>query len=366
VTVTTISGGNPDLRSSSRRVTRLGVTLKPWSDKDLTLIGTYTKQDTRNPIQSFPSPTAAIEAAFPDRFTRDAAGDLTRLDARPINFARAVSEQFRWGINFSRPIKSKVQKELEAFRAGTGPNPFAGMRFPGGGGRFGGARASADGAPPSPGAEGAPPPPPPGADGAPPPPPPGADGPPPGGGGGRGFGGGGGRGFGGGGRGGQGGGRIQFALYHTWHLTERVTVANGGPLLDLLNGDATGSSGGQPRHEFEAQAGYSNNGIGVRLSADYATGTRVNGGTSANPQTLRFSGLATANLRLFADLGQQLKLVKAHPWVRGARVTLSVDNILNTRQTVRDAAGVTPISYQPDYLDPLGRTVRLSLRKLFF
>ncbi|AIT07507.1 TonB-dependent receptor [Sphingomonas taxi] len=365
VTVTTISGGNPDLRSSSRRVTRLGVTLKPWSDKDLTLIGTYTKQDTRNPIQSFPSPTAAIEAAFPDRFTRDAAGDLTRLDARPINFARAVSEQFRWGINFSRPIKSKVQKELEAFRAGTGPNPFAGMRFPGGGGRFGGARASADGAPPSPGAEGAPPPPSPGADGA-PPPPPGADGPPPGGGGGRGFGGGGGRGFGGGGRGGQGGGRIQFALYHTWHLTERVTVANGGPLLDLLNGDATGSSGGQPRHEFEAQAGYSNNGIGVRLSADYATGTRVNGGTSANPQTLRFSGLATANLRLFADLGQQLKLVKAHPWVRGARVTLSVDNILNTRQTVRDAAGVTPISYQPDYLDPLGRTVRLSLRKLFF
>ena len=369
VTVTTLTGGNPGLRSSSRRVTRLGLTLKPWSKTDLTLIANYTKQDTRNPIQSFPSPSAAIEAAFPTRFTRDADGDLTRLDTRGINFARAESEEFRWGFNFSRPIKSKVQKELEAFRAGTGPNPFAGMRFPGGGRRGGGAGGAGADAPPPPGDAPPPPPgdapPPPPAGDAPPPPPPGDRGP------GGGFGGpGGGRGFGGGGfgggRGGQGGGRMQFALYHTWHLSERVTVADGGPVLDLLNGDATGQSGGQPRHEFEAQAGYSNNGIGVRLSANYVTGTRVNGGTTANPQTLDFSGLGTADIRLFADLGQQLSLVKAHPWVRGARVTFSVSNVFNSRQRVRDAAGVTPISYQPDYLDSLGRTVRLSFRKLFF
>lgn len=375
VTVTTLSGGNPNLRSSDRRVTRLAFNLKPWSAKDLTLTVNYTKQDTRNPIQGFPSPTAAIEAAFPDRFTR-MNGTLMRLDTRPINFARAESEEIRWGINFSRPIKSKIQKQLEAFRAGTGPNPFAGMRFPGANGRPGGGQGEgrreggqADGATPPTGDR----------------PPQGdmaarGDAPPPGGaasgeGGGRSFGGqgggaGGGRGFGGGGfgggRGGAGGGRIQFALYHTWHLVERVTVANGGPVLDLLNGDATGSSGGQPRHEFEGQAGYSNNGIGVRLSANYATGTEVNGGTIANTQNLRFSGLATANLRLFADLSQQLGLVKAHPWVRGARVTFSVDNVFNSRQRVRDAAGLTPVSYAPDYLDPLGRTVRLSLRKLFF
>ncbi|MCP3735597.1 TonB-dependent receptor [Sphingomonas sp. RP10(2022)] len=371
VTVTTVSGGNPALRSSDRRVTRLGLNLKPWSARDLTLQVNYTKQDTRNPIQGFPSPTAAIEAAFPTRFTRDAAGNLTRLDTRSINFARRESEEIRWGINFSRPIKSKIQKQIEAFRAGTGPNPFAGLRFPGANGRPGGERRPAGEGRPGgerPAGDGAPPPP---ADGAAPPPPGGGDG------GGRGFGGpgggpGGGRGFGGGGfgggggRGGAGGGRIQFALYHTWHLTERVTVADGGPLLDLLRGDAIGATGGQPRHEFEAQAGYSNNGIGVRLSGEYATGTRVNGGTAANPQTLRFSGLATANLRLFGDLGQQLGLLKAHPWVRGMRVTFSIDNLFNGRQRVTDGAGVTPISYQPDYNDPLGRTVRLSVRKLFF
>ena len=48
------------------------------------------------------------------------------------------------------------------------------------------------------------------------------------------------------------------------------------------------------------------------------------------------------------------------------RVTLGVDNIFDSRQRVRDATGMTPVSYQPDYLDPLGRTVRVSVRKLFF
>jgi uncharacterized membrane protein YgcG len=337
VTVTTLSGGNPLLRADDRRVQRLGLTLKPWSEKDLTLTANFTDTRIDNPIVSFPSPTAAIEAAFPDRFTRDAGGALTRIDARPINFARSESSEVRWGINFSKPIKSKIQKELEAFRAGTGPNPFAGLQPPGG-------RRPGEGGP---GGAGGP-----GGEGR------------GGGGGGGGFRGGGG-GFGGGGRG-QGGGRIQFALYHTWHLTERVLVADGGPSLDLLRGDAIGLSGGEPRHEFEGQAGYSNNGIGVRLSANYATGTRVNGGSAANPEALRFGGLATANLRIFADLGQQLGLVKAHPWIRGTRVTFSIDNLFNTRQQVTDATGATPISFQPDYLDPLGRSVRISLRKLFF
>ncbi|MEG8025906.1 TonB-dependent receptor [Sphingomonas aurantiaca] len=58
--------------------------------------------------------------------------------------------------------------------------------------------------------------------------------------------------------------------------------------------------------------------------------------------------------------------MKAHPWLRGMRISLSVDNVFNTRQRVTDATGATPNTYQPDYLDPLGRTVRLSVRKLFF
>ena len=48
------------------------------------------------------------------------------------------------------------------------------------------------------------------------------------------------------------------------------------------------------------------------------------------------------------------------------RISVGIDNILNTRQRVTDATGATPISFQPDYLDPLGRSVRITVRKLFF
>ena len=338
-TVTTISGGNAGLVADNNHVKKVGVTLKPWTSRDLSITANYVESRVDNPIAAFPAATAAIESAFPDRFVRDGAGTLVQVDRRPINFARSDRSELRWGINFSAPLKSKIQRELEAYRAGTGPNPFEGMQPPGGFRRPDGA----------------------GGDG----PRGGRDGGPGGGGGGGGRGGGGGgRGF--GGRGGQAGGRVQFAVYHTWHFTDRVLVANGGPSLNLLDGDAIGSSGGQSRHELEAQAGYTNNGLGARISANYATGTRVNGGTIAAPETLNFGGLATANARLFADLGQRLEWVKAHPWLRGMRISLSVDNVFNTRQRVTDATGATPNNYQPDYLDPLGRTVRLSVRKLFF
>lgn len=355
--VTRVSGGNPLLTAQERHVKSLSATLKPWGEKDITFTANYTSTKIDDPIASFPGATGGIAAAFPQRFVRDGNGQLLQIDGRPINFDESERSQLRWGVNFSKSIKSKVQKELEAFRAGTGPNPFAGLTFPG--------RRRPDGA-----AGGQP------GDGGPPPaggdrPRGGGDGPRGGfggpGGGGPGGGGFGGRGGGGGfGGGGQGGGRINFALYHTWHLTDTVTVANGQPRLNLLNGDTLGSGGGQPRHEFEVQAGYANNGLGARLSANYATGTQVYGGTAAAPSTLDFGSLTTVNLRLFADLGQRLEWVKAHPWLRGMRVSLSVDNIANQRQRVTDGTGTTPFAYSPDYIDPLGRTVRLSVRKLFF
>jgi iron complex outermembrane receptor protein len=355
-TVTTVTGGNLALRADTRHVTKLGATLQPWSERDINLIANYVTERVDDPIASFPAASAAIESAFPDRFTR-VNGDLIRLDIRPINFARRERSELRYGFNVSFRLKSKIQKELEAFRAGTGPNPFMGLHPPGGRRRDGdaqpdgsGARAAANGgtspntARPNTG------------DAAPE-----AR---------RGGGaGGGGRGFGGGGRfggGAGGGGRAQFALYHTWNFTNRVTIADGGPVLDLLNGDAVGGSGGQSRHEIEGQAGYSNNGLGARASLNFQSATRVNGGTPTSPQTLNFGSLTRLNLRLFADMGQRVDWVRAHPWLRGTRVTLSLDNAFNQRQRVTDATGTVPIGFQPGYLDPLGRTIRVSVRKLFF
>jgi len=158
---------------------------------------------------------------------------------------------------------------------------------------------------------------------------------------------------------------VQIALYHTWYFRDDVLVRPGTAPLDLLNGDAITATGGQPRHQLELQLGYSNNGLGARLSGDWQSGTAVAGAPGSPGGDLHFSPLATANLRLFADLGR-LGSLGTHAWARGARVTLSLTNVTDARERVRDATGATPLRYQPDYLDPLGRTVKISLRKLFF
>lgn len=379
VDVTRISGGNPDLKAEERNVLRLGATYRPEKITGLSLTANYTRIRINNPVAGFPAATAAVEAAFPDRFTRDGDGNLTRIDTRPVNFAKRESQQFRWGLNFSRQIGK------------TSPPPPGGWRGRQGGGPGGGPA----GQPSVPGAEllarntgdrdtNRPPQslpdttdttapaqqagqnPPTGEE----PPRPAFDG------GGRGDGPGA-RGFGGGGRGGggfggRGGGgnpratRLQLALFHTVHLRERVTINDAIPVLDLLNGDVLGSGGGQPRHEVEAQAGLTRYGLGARLSANWKSGTHVNSGVGGATSDLDFSDLATVNLRLFADLGVRRELVQKHPILRGTRLSLSVNNLFDQQQTVRDANGAIPVTYQPDYLDPRGRVVQFSFRKLLF
>ena len=332
-----ITGGNPDLQADRRNVFKLGANWRPSSKLDLRLRADYVHSTIDRPVSSFPGPSAVLEAAFPERFVRDASGQLVSADLRPVNFDSAMRDTLRWGFDFTKPLKSArpSQALINQFRA---------------------RRAAAGGAPP----EGGPPP----------------EGPPPESGGdrgdrgdrggfrgGRGGGGFGGGGFGAGGfGGGRQGGRLTLSLTHTIHLVDRVTIRPGVPELDYLHGDALGSSGGRPRHEVEAQAGWANNGLGVRLAGNWRSGTTVD---SAASGSLRFSPLATFDLRLFANLGERFDLVAKRPWLRGTQVRLDLKNMFDAKPRVRDAAGLVPNSYQPDLLDPLGRTVSISIRKLF-
>ena len=409
VDVTKITGGTAALLADHRDVLKIGLTWKPFAAQDLTFTANYISSKIRNPITTFPAATAQIEAAFPDRFLRDDDGDLIEVDYRPVNFAEQDRKELRWGLNFTHKIgkppptpeqrRTAFEQALaargitpEQFRAqlrAQQPNGQGGGGQGGGGQRRRGGQARPQNGAPA-GADGAQPAPPTGPDGQPLAPPPGG-GPPPGGppdggggpGGPGGFGGGGrgggpggfgGGGFGGGrgGRGGGGGGapnaqgQIQLALYHTVIFDDRILVRQGGPLLDLLNGAAAGNGGGQPRHQIQAQAGITMAGWGARASATWQSATTVDTGALSTTGPLHFGSLAEMNLRLFANLGQMPKLVENHPFLKGTRLTLSLNNLFDTRQRVTDVTGATPVSYQGAYLDPEGRTVHLDFRKLFF
>ena len=89
------------------------------------------------------------------------------------------------------------------------------------------------------------------------------------------------------------------------------------------------------------------------------------GGGIGPTTVLSFSDLTTINLRLFANFGQIPQIARKHPFLRGARLTVSVYNVFDQHQRVHDATGATPVGYQAPYLDPTGRQFAISFRKLF-
>ena len=263
-------------------------------------------------------------------------GELVSVDLRPVNFDSAQRDTLRVGFDFSKPLKSRrpSQALLDQMRAHSASAPRAAGQASAPGGRRG-AAPSAEGGSARPKAVAT---------------------------GGGGFGGrGGGGGGGGGGFGGGSRGRLTFSLTDTITFVDKVTIAPGAAELDYLHGDAAGSSGGTPRHLVEAQAGWFNNGLGARLSANWRSGTTVDRLTGDD---LHFSPLATFDLRLFANpgdipTGRQAPVAARHPGAAQRH------NIFDAKPKVRDAAGDVPPSYQPDLLDPLGRTIRITIRKLF-
>ena len=102
VLVRLIAGGNPSLPVQTRRTTTIAGTLRPFATHDLNLTIQFTRIDSRNVFAPLPPVSAAIQAAFPDRFVRDAGGTLLQVDARPVTFLRDDSSQIRWGISFRR------------------------------------------------------------------------------------------------------------------------------------------------------------------------------------------------------------------------------------------------------------------------
>ena len=298
-----VSGGNPALVGESRRDFKVTADWSPKIIDGLSLQLEYFKNNSRNTTSAFPLLTPEIEAAFPGRVTRDVNGQLIRVDQRPVNFDREKSQRLRWSFNMSGSIGQQPQGGPGAGAGGGGGRP-AGA---GGGGR-GGMGMMPGGGPPS---------------------------------------------------------RWTIALSHTIRLQEEILVRPGLPVLDLLNGSATSSLGGSPRHELTLSGGVFLKGIGLRLEGNYRSATQVDGNSLTGTSDLRFSDLASLNAFVFINLDQRGKLTQNVKWLKNSRIAFRIDNVLADVIDVRDGNGAVPLSYQPGLLDPQGRVFEVSLRKRF-
>ena len=336
--VVRLSGGNASLRPETRTVHDLNLSWDPFDKHDVTFNLAYTETEIEDAILAFPGLTPDIELAFPERVLRGADGTRLLLDARPIIIAestnRELSYGFNWSIQLPRPDRPDLEPEerrqlRDIFfqRLDEEDRARIEQRIAERAAR----RASAGGGcPPGAGA--------------------GRRGPP--------------RGRGGrGGRGGFGSGRLFLSLNHTAILEDELRIGPGTVPLDLLNGDAISDRGGTSEHQVTAQAGASHGALGGFMRVRWQSSTTFNDGTGTG---LRFGALTTTNLRLQYNFERNTKLLLKYPFLSSTRLSFGVDNLFDEKQEVTDAAGTVPIIYQPDLLDPRGRTLTLRLRKLFY
>jgi hypothetical protein len=301
VLVRYITGGNPDLKVEKRDIISLNGQVRPLKTVDFNLNAQYTRTMYRDPMSSLPSPSEEVQAAFPDRFRREAQGHLFEIDARMVNFDHTRNEQFRWGGNFRR-----------AFGVPKGPTSSGQVTSAGRVISAGGATPvmiMSDGSDSLSGA----------------------------------------------------GWRLNANFTHQWQIAYKRYLRAGLPVVDLLSGGA-GSGGGQSRHNVQSTLGLAYNGSGLQLNSNWKSATFITAGTASAPNRIEFSPLLRFDLQAFTNLGTLYPMYKP---LQGVRISLNADNLLDAKQRVRDQIGITPLRYQPYLLNSLGRVVSLSFRKAF-
>ena len=420
VLASVITGGNPDLPAQAQKDWKIGLSWElPFLERSRFQVD-YIRNHSENVSAGFPVLTPDIEAAFPGRVTR-VNGLLVQVDERPVTFAEQDLERLQFGLNLSGQIGKEPESSGGRGEGGGGegrgrPAQIAGdapqggpqgggegrRRWQGGGpdaeanrerfmamreklcgsegenfaqqlvdaeangtladmnipdrmlerlrgedGKIDPARVTqmrerfcSAGAPGQGGGEDRQQ-------------------------GGGNRGGGGGWGGGGFGRGGDNNtGRWFFNLDYTLDLKSTVLIAEGGPLLDLLGGDAL-SGGGNARHSVAARGGAFYKGFGTFVNARYTGPSTLAGSGLPGSTDLFFDDFFTLDIRAFVDLGQQANLVEKSPFFKNVRVSFDVDNVFDARQTVTDGNGVVPLRYQPFLIDPTGRSFEIEIRKLF-
>ena len=302
-----VTGGNRDLRTERRNVFKMSGTWKPIANADLKLRADYAHVAIDRPISAI-TVSPQIEAIFPDRFVRDTSGELLIADLRPTNFASSRRDSLQLGFDFTKALRSR-RLTASMINQAVGRAREAGINLP-----ETGASGSNEAAPDSL------------ANAA------------------------------------LNHGRLQFSLTDTITLVDRAVIIPGTPALDYLHGAAIGETGGEPRHDVQVQAGWFNNGVGARLGFNWRSATTVD---TAADGPLRFSSLATFDIKLFANVGQDLALVGKHPWLLGSSIRFEIGNLFDARPDARDFSGSRAPGFESGQLDPLGRTIMISFRKQF-
>lgn len=264
-----ITGGNPDLGSGSMQSLSLDANLRPFNDQVLTLNFGYRQSVAKGAISAFPDLTPVIEAAFPERVTRDADGRLVAIDARAINLARETDAALISGVSLRLPGRNAASAAKETAIA----NPL----------------------------------------------------------------------------------QISVSLNHNMRLKNELRTRAGVPDIDRL------ADSGQSRHSLSLQITVGKRGIGANLNGNWSSAARVR----SVDRVFHFKPPMLFNISMFLEPDRLFGPVEKGTFLDDLKLSLDVQNLLNGYRRVTLDDGSVPAGYTHDEIDPLGRVIRLTVRKRF-
>ncbi len=253
-----ITGGNPALERGSRQSLALEVMLRPLGNQSVTLNAGYRQDAAESGIAGFPELTPVIEAAFPERVTRDVEGRLATIDARPINIARAADSELSSGIALRFPVKPAANAT-----------------------------------------------------------------------------------------------RFSLSIRHRLQLKSELLTRPGVPVIDQL------AESGQSRHNLSLQATTGRRGWGATLGGNWSSASRVTNGD----RIFNTRPPMTFSLSMFVEPERLAGQSKEGGLLDDLKISLAIQNVFNGYRRVTLEDGSVPVGFSRDEIDPLGRVVRLTLRK---
>ncbi|MGH6697239.1 hypothetical protein [Sphingopyxis sp.] len=262
-----VTGGNPDLTRGRRQSLTFTATVRPLGGQILTLNFGYRQSVAKGGLAAFPELTPAIEAAFPERVTRDAEGRLVAVDARAINLARDTNADLSTGVALRLAL----------------------------GGREGRGETAGDAL------------------------------------------------------------QLNLSLNHGMRLKSELQTRPGVPVIDQLR------AGGQSRHSLSFQASIGRRGIGGTLSGNWSSPGRLRGGD----EVFVFKPPLKLNLSAFIEPDRVFAIAGNKGMMSGLKLSVDINDLLNGYRRVTREDGTVPAGYSRNEIEPLGRVVRLTVRKKF-
>lgn len=154
--------------------------------------------------------------------------------------------------------------------------------------------------------------------------------------------------------------RFTLSLSHTWRLKSELLTRPDVPVIDQL------AQSGQSRHFLSLQAVAGKKGMGADVRATWRSPARVSSRySSAARPDYRYEPPLLVDLGLFIVPDKVWPMAEETGWLENLKVSLDIDNLLDTYRRVRLADGSIPRGYSRYEIDPLGRTIELSMRKRF-